>query len=59
MAAMVAAMAAGYCLHRLPVRAVVIAQIRLLSALVPPALLLYGAVKANELLHKQITPQPS
>jgi hypothetical protein len=35
----------GSRLHRLPVRAILITQVRVLSALAPPALFLYGAVK--------------
>lgn len=47
------ALAAGYCLHRLPVRAILVAQVRLLSALAPPALFLYGAAKVCEFLQSQ------
>ena len=47
------AVAAGYCLHRLPVRAIVVTQVRLLAALAPPALLLFGAAKVIEFLQHQ------
>ena len=47
------AVAAGYCLHRLPVRALLVTQVRLLSALAPPALVLYGAAKVYEFLQRQ------
>lgn len=47
------ALAAGYCLHRLPVRAIVVANVRLLSALAPPALFLFGAAKVCEFLQQQ------
>jgi|GEM_PF-986204 len=47
------AVASGYCLHRLPVRAILVAQIRLLSALAPPALFLFGAAKVYEYLQRQ------
>ncbi|CAN5839750.1 hypothetical protein BH11VER1_BH11VER1_37340 [soil metagenome] len=49
------ATAAGYCLHRLPVRAILVANVRLLSALAPPALFLFGAAKLCEFLQKQDT----
>lgn len=47
------ALAAGYVMHRLPVRAILVAQVRLLSALAPPALFLFGAAKVYEFLQKQ------
>ncbi len=47
------AVAVGWCLHRLPVRALLVAQVRLLSALTPPALFLYGTAKVYEFLQKQ------
>ena len=51
--ALLAAVAAGYCLHRLPVRAILVANVRLLSALVPPALFVFGAAKVCEFLQQQ------
>jgi hypothetical protein len=47
------AVAAGYLLHRLPVRAILVTQVRVLSALAPPALILFGAAKLYEFLQKQ------
>jgi hypothetical protein len=47
------AVAAGYLLHRLPVRAILVTQVRVLSALAPPALFLFGAAKLYEFLQKQ------
>lgn len=49
------AVAAGYVLHRLPVRAIIVTQLRVISALTPPALILVGAAKLYEFLHKQET----
>ena len=51
--AVIGAVAAGYLLHRLPVRAILVTQIRVLSALAPPALFLFGAVKFYEFLQRQ------
>lgn len=51
--AVLGATAAGYLLHRLPVRAILLTQVRVLSALTPPALLLFGAAKLYEVLQRQ------
>lgn len=51
--AVLAAMAAGYCLHRLPLRTLLVAQARLAVGLAPPALLLLGAAKACDLLQRR------
>ena len=51
--AVLGAVAVGYFLHRLPVRAILVTQVRVLSALVPPALLLLGAAKIYEYLQRQ------
>ena len=51
--AVLGAVAAGYLMHRLPVRAIVVTQARVLSALTPPALLLFGAAKLLEFLQRQ------
>jgi len=51
--AVLGAVAAGYLLHRLPVRAILDTQIRVLSALAPPALFLFGAAKLYEFLQRQ------
>jgi hypothetical protein len=52
-ASMLTAAAVGYCLHQLPLRAILVAQVRLLSALVPPALFLFGAAKVYDLVQRQ------
>lgn len=57
--ALVAAAAAGYCLHHLPVRAIVVAHVRLLAALVPPALFLFGAAKVYEFLQNEAESAPA
>jgi hypothetical protein len=51
--AVLGAVAAGYLLHRMPVRAILITQVRVLSALAPPALFLFGAAKLYEFLQRQ------
>ncbi len=53
MASVLGAVAAGYLLHRLPVRAILVTQVRVLSALTPPALVLFGAAKLYEFLQRQ------
>ena len=50
--AVIGAVAAGYLLHRLPVRSIILTQVRVLSALTPPALLLFGATKLYEYFRK-------
>jgi len=51
--AVLGGVAVGYFLHRMPVRAILVTQVRVLSALTPPALLLFGAAKLYEFLQKQ------
>jgi len=51
--AVLGAVAAGYLLHRLPVRAILVTQVRVLAALAPPALFLFGAAKLYEFLQRQ------
>jgi len=51
--AVLGAVVAGYFLHRLPLRAILVTQVRVLSALTPPALLLFGAAKLYEFLQRQ------
>lgn len=51
--AVLLAVAAGYCLHRLPVRSLLVAQVRLIVALAPPTLLAFGAAKLCEFLQSQ------
>ena len=56
--AVLVAATVGYCLHRLPVRAIVAAHVRLAAALVPPALFLFGAAKVYDLLQRQVPVAP-
>ncbi len=51
--AVLGAVAAGYLMHRLPIRSIVVTQARVLAALTPPALLLFGAAKLFEFLQRQ------
>ncbi|MES2920925.1 MAG: hypothetical protein V4819_05240 [Verrucomicrobiota bacterium] len=51
--AILLAVAAGYCLHRLPVRSLLVTQVRLLTAIAPPTLLAFGAAKLCEFLQNQ------
>jgi len=51
--AVLVCLAAGYVLHRLPVRSIVLSQARLVAALAPPALLAFGAAKLCEFLQGQ------
>lgn len=51
--AVISAAAVGYILHRLPVRSILVTQVRVLSALTPPALILFGAAKLYNFLQKQ------
>lgn len=59
------AVAAGYILHRLPVRSLLVSQVRLVAALAPPTLLAFGAAKLCEFLQTQarekapVIPPPS
>ncbi|MEO5912888.1 MAG: hypothetical protein ABIS50_01560 [Luteolibacter sp.] len=51
--AILVAAAAGYCLHRLPVRSLLVTQVRLMAALAPPALFAFGAAKLCEFLQNE------
>ncbi len=51
--AVIGAAAVGYVLHRLPMRAILVTQVRVLSALTPPALIIFGAAKLYDFLQKQ------
>ena len=51
--AILVAVGAGYCLHRLPLRSLLVTQVRLLAALAPPTLLAFGAAKLCEFLQRQ------
>lgn len=51
--ALLAATAAGYILHRLPVRSLLVTGTRIVTALAGPALLAYGAAKTCELLQRE------
>ena len=57
MTSVLGAAAAGYLLHRMPVRAILVTQVRVLASLTPPALFLFGAAKLYEFLQKQETDQ--
>lgn len=57
--AILLAVAAGYCLHRLPVRSILVTQVRLISALAPPALLAFGAAKLCEYLQEKARGEPA
>jgi hypothetical protein len=52
-ASVLGAVGVGYILHRLPVRAILVTQVRVLSALAPPVLFLYGAAKLFGYLQKR------
>lgn len=51
--AVLTAAAVGYCLHRLPIRAILVAHVRLAAALVPPALFLFGTAKVYDFMQRQ------
>ncbi len=51
--AILVGIAAGYCLHRLPIRSLLVAQVRLVAALAPPALFIFGAAKVGEFLQRE------
>jgi hypothetical protein len=51
--AVIGAVAIGYVLHRMPVRSILVTQMRVLSALAPPTAFFYGAAKLYEFLHGQ------
>ncbi len=51
--AILIAVAAGYIIHRLPVRSLLVSQVRLVAALTPPTLLAFGAAKLCEFLQGQ------
>lgn len=57
--AILVAVAAGYCLHRLPIRSILVTQVRLMAALAPPTLLAFGAAKLCEFLQGQARKRPS
>lgn len=52
---MLCATAAGYCLHRLPLRSLLISQVRLVTAVTPVLVLAFGAAKVCEYLQNQAT----
>jgi len=56
--AMLGALAAGYLLRNLPLRALIVAKVRLITALAPPALVLYGAAKVYEFIQEQGSSAP-
>ena len=52
-AAIAIALAAGYLAHQLPLRAILVAKVRILVALAPPVLLALGAAKTCEYLQNK------
>lgn len=52
-AAVLGAAGVGYLLHRLPIRAILVTQVRVLSAIAPPALFLFGAAKLLGFLQRR------
>ncbi len=53
--AVLIAVAVGYFLHLLPIRAILVTKVRVISALAPPALFIFGAAKLVEFLQRQKT----
>ncbi len=51
--AILAATAVGYFLRKLPVGSIITAQVRLVSALLPPAVFVFGAAKLYEALKQE------
>ncbi len=51
--AVLGAVAAGYVLHHMPVRAILVTQVRVLVALITPALFIYKAAGIYDFVHKQ------
>lgn len=51
--AVLGAVAVGYLMHRMPLRSILVTHVRVLSALTPPALLLFGAAKLYAFLQEQ------
>ena len=56
--ALLYATVAGYLLNRLPLRAILIANVRIAAALTPPLLLAIGAAKACEYLQAKARTKP-
>ena len=56
---MLIAVGTGYVLSRMPLRAIIVSQIRLAATLAPPALLALGAVKLCEFLQSSSRPRTS
>jgi hypothetical protein len=56
-ASVLTATAAGYLLHLLPLRAILVTNVRVVSALLPPGLVILGAVKAYEFFQRQASPR--
>jgi len=54
--AILAAAAAGALIHRLPVRSILAANVKIVGALLPPALFAYGAAKVCEILQSKGSP---
>ena len=49
----VVAVAAGALIHRLPVRSILASNVKIVGALLPPALFAYGAAKVCEILQQK------
>ena len=56
--AVLVALAGGYLLHRLPIRSLLVTQVRLITALAPPTLIAFGAAKLCEFLQTQARNRP-
>lgn len=51
--AILGALAAGYLMHRLPMRAILLTKVRIIAAMAPPALLLFGAAKFYDFMQRR------
>jgi len=49
---MVSAVLAGYILHRLPLRSIMVAKVRIIASLLPPVVFVLGAAKVLELVQR-------
>ena len=56
--AIIGAMAVGYMLHRLPLRSILVTKVRVISALAPPALFLFGVAKLYDFLQSHARTNP-
>ncbi len=51
--AVLGALGVGYLLHRLPLRAILVTHVRVISALAPPVLFLFGAAKIYDFMQRR------